>query len=144
MSPASMAAVHKAAFTRSRPWSTREFADLLAGKGCFAVGDARAFALARIVADEAELLTIATRPEHRRQGLARALMANLHEIAAGQGAIRCFLDVAADNRAAIALYRSLGYDVTGRRAQYYRRADGTHTDAIAMTVRLPWRQPENS
>ena len=139
MSPADMAAIHKAAFARSRPWSAQEFAGLTAGKGCFAVGDTRAFALVRIVADEAELLTIATRPEHRRQGLARALMANLHEIAARHGATRCFLDVAADNRAAIALYESLGYDVTGRRAQYYRRADGTQTDAIVMTLRLPSR-----
>ena len=144
MSPADMAAVHLAAFTQSRPWTADEFTAFLLSKNCIAVGDLRAFALLRVVADEAELLTIATRPEHQRQGLARALLASAHKDIADKGATYCFLEVAADNAAAIALYESLGYGVTGRRPRYYRRADGTETDAITMTLHLPSRQQSDS
>ncbi|HNU84100.1 MAG TPA: ribosomal-protein-alanine acetyltransferase, partial [Thermoanaerobaculia bacterium] len=41
------------------------------------------------------------------------------ETLAAAGAERCFLDVAAGNHAALALYRSLGFRETGRRPGYY-------------------------
>lgn len=66
-----MAATHAAAFTQSRPWTTGEFAELLSSPLSLVVGDERCFALFRVIADEAELLTIATHPDHQRQGLAR-------------------------------------------------------------------------
>lgn len=133
---AAFAALHQAAFTQSRAWSTKEFRDLLDMRGCFALGDERAAALVRVIADEAELLTIATHPDHRRQGLARDLMEHWHARAHDLGAVHAFLEVAADNPAACALYVQTGYAETGRRKAYYPRASGPAADALIMSRRL--------
>jgi len=137
--PADMAATHAAAFAQSRPWSAAEFAALLHHPLCFASGDARCFALVRVVADEAELLTIATHPNHQRQGLARAAMADWQTTAQSRGAAQGFLDVAADNSAAIALYQSCGFEITGRRRGYYRRDGRAPVDALLMSYAFPPR-----
>ena len=136
-----MAAVHAAAFTRERSWSAAEFEDLLASPFVFATGDARAFALVRVVADEAELLTIATDPAHRRRGLARALMEAWQAEAARRGATRAFLEVAADNAGAMALYRAAGFAETARRRVYYARRDGPAVDAVIMSRALTIGHP---
>jgi len=140
MTPEQMAATHAAAFTQSRPWRAGEFADLLSLSGSFACGDARCFALVRVIADEAELLTIATDPAHRRQGLARACMDRWQAEAAARGATRAFLEVAADNPAALGLYAACGYDRVGLRRGYYPRPDAPPSDAILMARTLS-RQP---
>lgn len=137
MMPQDMAATHAAAFTQSRPWSAEEFASLLESPLCFAVGDTRCFALVRVIADEAELLTIATHPEHQRQGLARDVMAAWQAEAVARGAVLAFLDVAADNRPARALYGQGGFRETGCRRGYYARAGGPAVDAILMNRALP-------
>ena len=137
LTPALMAATHKAAFTQSRPWTETEFSDLLANKFTFAVGDGRCFALVQVIAGEAELLTIATHPDHQRQGLAARVMAAWQLQAAQQNAERAFLDVAADNAPAIALYRKCGYAPHGLRPGYYKRAATETIDAILMQRPLP-------
>ncbi len=48
-------------------------------------------------------------PQLRRQGHARAVMVTLTEWAASRGAVRAWLEVLADNHAALALYASLGF-----------------------------------
>lgn len=137
MTPQDMAATHAAAFTQSRPWSADEFAALLDQPHCFAVGDARCFALVRVVLDEAELLTIATHPGHQRQGLARAGMETWLAQAQARGATRAFLEVAADNGPALALYESCGFAPCGLRCGYYRREGTPAADAIIMARSLP-------
>jgi len=136
MTPSQMAATHAAAFTNERPWSEGEFATFLANPLCFAIGDARAFALARAVADESELLTIATHPGHRRQGLARALMEQWLAEAQARGAARVFLEVASDNAAALALYDDFGFATDGCRKGYYARRDDAAADALLMSRAL--------
>ena len=74
MTPAEMAALHDACFTTPRPWSEAEIADLLASPLVFALTQPRAFLLGRVVAGEAELLTIAVHPDQRRAGLGGALV----------------------------------------------------------------------
>ncbi len=142
--PAQMAATHAAAFRQDRPWSADEFAGLLQNSGCLAVGDAQCFALVRVVVDEAELLTIATHPDHRRQGRARAVMRDWMARAADMGARRAFLEVAADNLPAIALYESVGFAGAGVRRAYYRRAGTDPADALLMTCDLPLGHPGDS
>ncbi len=132
MTPADMAATYAAAFTQSRPWSTQEFQTLLQSPHVFAAGDQRAFALVRVIADEAELLTIATDPAFQRQGLARQVMAGWQAEAARRGAVTAFLEVAADNTPAINLYESCGFESCGRRAAYYQRTQGQAADALLM------------
>ena len=130
------AATHGAAFTQSRPWTAPEIAGLLDQPTVFAMGDARAFALVRVVTDEAELLTIATHPDHQRQGNARALMDTCHATAAERGARRMFLEVAADNSAARGLYTALGYRQVALRKGYYPRDTAPAADALVMAREL--------
>lgn len=58
-------------------------------------------------------LGIAIHPAARGIGLGRTVMAYLHSEARRRGAIRVRLKVYPDNAAAVALYRSLGYEFTG-------------------------------
>lgn len=123
MTAAELARVHAAAFTVPRPWTAAEFATLLAAQGTLLISAEAGFALARVIADEAEILTIAVAPPLRRQGLASRLLAGVLAEAAARGATTAFLEVAADNAAARALYRSAGFAEAGRRAGYYGAGD---------------------
>lgn len=131
-----LAATHAAAFTTERPWTAPEFADLLVQPTTLLVGDARSFLLARVILDEAEILTLATHPDHRRQGLARAALADFLDRARASGATRAFLDVAADNGPARALYAGAGFTEIARRKGYYTASDGTRADALVLASDL--------
>ncbi len=132
MRPAALARLHAACFTVPRPWTAAEFAALLADPAIFLCARPGGAALGRVAADEAELLTIAVAPTARRQGLGRALLAKIVAQAAGRGAARLFLEVAADNAPAITLYRAAGFAEAGRRRCYYAQAGGAPVDAIVM------------
>lgn len=134
---ADLARTHRAAFTYPRPWHAAEFDELLQSPTCFITGNAQCFALTRVIVDEAELLTIATHPDHQRHGLARTCMVNWQQMARARGAIRAFLEVAADNAAAIALYQTCGFETDGTRPGYYHRDGQTPVDALLMARALP-------
>lgn len=136
MSPESLAALHAQGFITPRPWSAAEIDSLLASPVVFLTGDARGFALGRAVLDEAELLTLVIAPDHRRRGLGRALLTAFEAAAQQRGASRAFLEVAADNAAALALYRSAGWAEDGCRRGYYHTPDGRRVDAILFSRAL--------
>ena len=124
---------HARCFTTPRPWTAAEFAALLAEPPVFATLAETGFALGRVVADEAELLTIAVAPEARRQGEGRALLDGFLRTARARGAETAFLEVAADNTPAIALYERGGFAPAGRRRGYYTQPGGPALDALVMT-----------
>ncbi|MBA2919894.1 GNAT family N-acetyltransferase [Sphingomonas sp. MAH-20] len=93
------------------------------------------FALLRTVADEAELLLIAVRNRYRRQGTARALLAQAVEDAAGEGVATLHLEVR-DGNPAVDLYRGLGFVQIGMRRAYYRGRSGKVFDALTLEKRL--------
>lgn len=135
--PQALARLHQRAFAgQSRAWEGAEFAALLDRAHVFAVGGAQAFALGRVIADEAELLTLATDPEARRQGLARACLAGFEAEARKRGATCAFLEVAETNGAAVALYLAAGYRQSARREGYYRLEGGRRADALILTKGL--------
>lgn len=137
MTPEEMAALHARAFAgQGQVWSAAEFASLCASDLVFVVGGANAFALGRVIVDEAELLTLATDPDQRRKGLGRAILARFEAEAGRRGALRAFLEVAAGNEAALALYRAAGYDHVARRAGYYSAPDGGREDALILEKQL--------
>jgi ribosomal-protein-alanine N-acetyltransferase len=92
--------------------------------------DARAagFALARTVADEAELLLLAIRPPARRRGVGTALLRSIVADARERGADKMHLEVRANNEA-VRLYRGEGFEKIGERRDYYRGRDGRLFDA---------------
>ncbi|MEO1677730.1 MAG: ribosomal protein S18-alanine N-acetyltransferase [Pseudomonadota bacterium] len=132
MTPQQLAALHKLSFTQSRPWTAQEFATLLATPGVFQLARDNGFALGRVAAGEAELLTIAVSPETRRCGIGLGLIAQFEEEARARGAHEAVLEVAADNNAAQALYARAGYRERGRRRGYYLRHEGPPQDAVIL------------
>jgi [ribosomal protein S18]-alanine N-acetyltransferase len=135
MTPADMAAIYASAFPNSRAWSAEEIAGLIAGPGGFSVSSEAGFALGRAIAGEAELITIAVAPEARRKGAGKALLAEFEAQARAREADTGFLEVAADNAVALALYRRAGWQENGRRKGYYARPTGA-VDAITMLKSL--------
>ena len=93
--------------------------------------------LARLAADEAEILTIAVDPAARDKGVGRALLAANLRQATNAGARAMFLEVDAGNAAALALYKRLGFAKVGERPGYYRRKDGVRATAVVMRRALP-------
>jgi [ribosomal protein S18]-alanine N-acetyltransferase len=71
------------------------------------------------VADEIQILNLAVHPDYRRQGVGRHLMQFLLLHAQEKKVLSIFLEVRPSNRAAQALYRSLGFEVIHRRPGYY-------------------------
>ena len=71
-------------------------------------------------------------PASRRQGLGRALVDAAATLAGDQGAEALFLEVAATNSAALALYAQAGFETVGRRPGYYPQPGGLPVDAIVM------------
>jgi ribosomal-protein-alanine N-acetyltransferase len=130
---ASLAALHATAFTDTpRPWTAVEFAGLLAQPATLVTRLPGGFALGRVAGPEAELLTLAVRPDARRRGLATRLVAAFEAEAAARGAEECLLEVAETNAGARALYGGLGYLAVGRRPGYYRRPAAAPVDALVL------------
>jgi ribosomal-protein-alanine N-acetyltransferase len=133
MTPEAMARCHARAFERrGQVWTAQDIANLLASPHVFAVGDARCFAMGRVVAGEAELLTLACDPAHQGQGLGRACLAAFETEAGTRDAEALFLEVAADNTAAQALYKTAGYAEAARRRAYYARQGAAPVDALIL------------
>jgi len=131
-----LATIHAEAFGGAA-WSADAFADLLGQTGVFAAESADGFILMRVVADEAEILTLAVRPSARRGGQGAGLVGDGVIGAAARGAVRVFLEVAEDNVAARALYDRAGFAEAGRRPGYYAGADGARRDALLLVLNLP-------
>ena len=94
------------------------------------------FALARIVADECELLSLGVESEHRANGAGSLLLTAAMARATSERARWFFLEVAEDNDVALRLYRSHGLARVGYRLNYYDNADGTKTNALTMRCQL--------
>jgi ribosomal-protein-alanine N-acetyltransferase len=124
-----MAAIHAAAVPDGEAWDAGAIARQLALAGTFGLLDPEGgMVLARVAADEAEILALAVIPQARRQGRGAALLAAAEQRAAAGGARVMYLEVAEHNGAARALYARAGYVPAGRRRGYYR--DGS--DALVM------------
>ena len=124
---AALSHLHETGFEQG--WSEEDILTLMRGLGAFALaaeveGTPGGFILCRVVADEAEILTIATRPALRRRGVAAALIEAATATCGAAGAASMFLEVAVDNLAAASLYASRGFRAVGRRERYYSRANG--------------------
>lgn len=134
-----LGALHAECFDNA--WGAAEFAKLMAMPGAAAYlaleGDEPlAFLLARRAAGEAEILTIGTRPFARRRGIAGKLMSHLTHELREAGLTQLFIEVAADNGAARALYERQDFTVTGKRKAYYEKPGGRREDAIVMMKAL--------
>jgi ribosomal-protein-alanine N-acetyltransferase len=91
-------------------------------------GPVASYALVWQLGDECELVHVATAPELRRRGAARALLVALLKDARRRGSRAVYLEVRRSNHAALGLYEAFGFEQTGVRRGYY--SDGE--DAVQM------------
>ena len=71
--------------------------------------------------DETDVMNVAVHPDHRRQGIAEALIEKLVLELKERGSHALMLEVRASNAPAIALYEKLGFLQVGLRKNYYRK-----------------------
>jgi ribosomal-protein-alanine N-acetyltransferase len=127
-----LAALHSLCFPDA--WDAPAITALLATPGTFVFQTEAGFVMARAAGGEAEILTLAAAPEARGRGLGRALLQAAMIKAKALGAQTMFLEVGADNPAALALYAGLGFAKVGMRKAYYTSDSG---GGDALVLRLP-------
>ncbi|HVX74525.1 MAG TPA: ribosomal protein S18-alanine N-acetyltransferase [Bradyrhizobium sp.] len=132
---ARLAQLHGASFHRG--WGEGEFEAMLSERNTLVhrlklgrkiIG----FAVSRIGADEAEILSVAIEPDHRGRGLSRNLLLTHLGHLAGRGVRTVFLEVEENNQPARKLYERAGFTAIGRRERYYQQADGEQLNALLM------------
>ena len=131
---AALAEIEKACF--HAPWSEAMLREEL-GKGIFLVaerdGQAIGYVGCQTVLDEGYITNVAVSPDCRRQGVGRALIAELAQRARAQGLSFVTLEARASNAPAIALYEGAGFVRVGGRKNFYTAPT---EDAVLMTLFL--------
>ena len=130
-----LAQLHGTSFHRG--WGEGEFERMLAERntlvhrlrlGRKTIG----FAVSRMAADEAEILSVAIDPSYRGRGLSRELLLTHLGHLAGRGIRTIFLEVEENNQPARRLYEWAGFSVVGRRERYYQEPGGQQLNALLM------------
>ncbi len=127
-----MAAVHAACFATPRPWSSAEIASILDSAFAFVLTEPSGFLIGRVVAGEAELITLAVDPRARKRGTGGRLVDGFLTEAKARGAESVFLEVLATNLPAQSLYARKGFEPKGKRRGYYQSPTGARVDALVL------------
>ena len=90
-----------------------------------------------VIDKDVQILDVAVDAAHRRQGIARKLLAHVSYDAQMLGCTTASLEVEVGNECARTLYDSLGFAPTGTRRNYY----GPGADALVMSAPLPFNLP---
>lgn len=123
----------------SDPWSENSIAGELTSRlSYWLVAVERGVALGYIgsqsVLGQSDMMNVAVHPDHRRKGIAEALIDALSHDLKKQGNECLTLEVRASNAPAIALYEKLHFQTVGRRPNYYR-----HPKEDALIMRKEWQ-----
>ena len=125
--------------TGSAPWSRAQvLAELsLAASRAYVAEDAdegspAGILVARLAADELEILQLHVAADRRRLGIATALLG--HAVAQESGLDRVWIEVRADNEGARGFYEASGFEPAGTRSGYYR--DGEAAIVMSRPRRL--------
>lgn len=134
-----LALMHAESFGDAR-WSRAQIAGSLALETTLArvvveQGTANGFIICQLTGGEAEILTVCVSPIKRQRKLGTLLLNEAMKDAKAKGSRVMFLEVAADNVAALALYAKAGFREKGRRPVYYKRENGS-VDALRMEREL--------
>ena len=132
-----MAVMHDSFDARfGEAWTLAQCAGLLPLPGVWltlarADDEVLGFALARLVADEAELLLLAVKNAAQRRGIGRVLLEHFEGEAVTRGAARLHLEVREGNHA-LRLYELAGFRLVGRRRDYYCGRQRERYDALTL------------
>jgi len=123
----------------SDPWSERSIAtELTSDLSCWLVAmDGECvvgYVGSQSVLGESDMMNIAVHPDHRRQGIAEALVTALIEELSRRGNHSLMLEVRPSNTPATTLYEKLGFHQVGCRPNYYR-----NPKEDALILRKEWQ-----
>jgi ribosomal-protein-alanine acetyltransferase len=88
----------------------------------------------RNLGEEAEILDLAVRIAHRRQGIASFLLREFFPLTQKLAVRQVFLEVRESNAPAVSLYRRFGFAISGRRENYYHHPDEA---ALLLSLKIP-------
>lgn len=141
---AALAALERRVFTD--PWTLEQLGAAMAWTGAVALvveddDGIVGYVLGRVIVDEGEILSIATVPERRREGIGRRLLGAVLAAMIERGTHAAWLEVRVSNDAARELYQSAGFAAAGVRPGYYRLPD---EDALILRRELATIASEGS
>lgn len=118
-----IAALERVCF--SDPWSENSIASELDNRLSYWLvaqeyGQVLGYIGSQTVLGETDIMNLAVSPEHRRKGIAKALLLTLMDVLKTQGNRCVSLEVRQSNLPAQALYKKLGFRQVGIRPNYYR------------------------
>lgn len=122
---------------RKVPWSLDLFRQSLLSphcRVCMLDNELVGFLIINPIASEAELEEICVDARFRQQGIAKTMLLSAFEQLAKTNITKLQLEVREKNTAAITLYKSLGFDLSGRRKNYYNDCGSTGEDALIFTL----------
>ena len=132
MTPDEMAALHYRASAGTRAWSAEEYTQLSAANHALLLTADHGFVLGQLIGDEAEIFMIIVDPAHQRRGFGLAYLDQFEARVRSAGGACCFLEVAASNLAAQALYNKAGYQQISKRKNYYKSSQTQPEDALVL------------
>ena len=137
----SVAELHTLLFKRG--WDEAECTSLLEQNGVFGFyaiptdkKNLHGFVLSRVVADEAEILSIGTDANLQNNGIGWRLMQAAIGEASQRGAEKMFLEVDENNIPAVRLYQKIGFQTVGKREAYYDNGGETRSNALFLELKL--------
>lgn len=116
------------------PWSKESLAlDLKNPLSHYVVleedGDLLAYGAFMVLADEGHILNLAVAKDYRGQGHGKTLMEAMIQAAKDRGVRAMTLEVRPSNKPALGLYDFYGFEIKGRRKNYY---GDNHEDAYIL------------
>lgn len=121
------------------PWTLGIFRDCLrVGYCCWVLENGmeiQAYGVMSVGAGESHILNLCVRPDLQRRGLGRRMLRHLLNLARLHRAKTVLLEVRPSNKAALMLYKDMGFNEVGVRRNYYPAADGRE-DALILAREL--------
>ncbi len=107
------------------PWQEDDFRRILGAPGQMVLvaesSEILGFVALRVIADEAEILNLAVKPNSQRRGVGRAMIRDACHRLERAGVREIFLEVRPSNEPALGLYYSHGFTLRSVRKDYYSK-----------------------
>ena len=145
-----LARIHGESFSNSRKvFSSSFILSLIQNSKVVLVNrEQKGFCLVRLSGREAEIITVAIRPQFQGIGIGYSILFEALQLIKETECEKIFLEVDFTNTIAIRLYSKLGFEKCGLRKQYYKNLNGKNTDALIMEKSLIYqaikKHPESS
>ena len=129
-----LAKIHEESFSNSRKaFSSSFILSLIQNSKVVLVNrEQKGFCLVRLSGREAEIITVAIRPQFQGRGIGYSILFEALQLIKETECEKIFLEVDFTNTIAIRLYSKLGFEKCGLRKQYYQNLNGKNTDALIM------------